>query len=83
MHPVGARSGQARFLVDGAHAAGADTDFTGAAGLIDRHTLNVEPEHSVGPALGVAYVVSEARPSSTKVTCTGHRVPLYQRVINN
>ena len=77
------RSGEAGFLVNGANAPRADAHLTRQSRLIDRYTLNVEPEHSVGPALGVAYVVSEARPSSTKVTCTGHRVPLYQRLTNN
>ena len=75
--------GQARFLVQRPNAAGADVQLAWKPILKNRRALNIEPEHPVGPALRVAHVVPEAWPTATNVTFTGHRVPLYQRVITN
>ncbi len=72
---AGSPLGQTGFLVQCTQATGTDVHLAGLALVINGRTLDIQPEHSVGPAFGVAYVVSEARSSSTKVTFTGHRAP--------
>ncbi len=72
---IGLMLGQAGFLVKRTQATGTDVHLARLAFVINGRTLDIQPEHSVGPAFGVAYIVSEARTSSTKVTFTGHRAP--------
>lgn len=60
-------------------ATRADIDLVRLAIRVDRLTLDIDSEHAVCPALGVAHIVAEAGPSTAHVTLTSHRLPLYQR----
>ena len=66
-----------------AEAARANIHFARLAIRIDRLSLNIDSEHAVRPALGVAHIVAEAGPSTALVTLTSHRLPLYQRLCSN